>query len=371
MCIADDLEDWLLLLQAPGIGAAQARTLAQGFGGPGAALRAGPHELARCGVGEAARRALRRADGGDVRRAVQWVRGASTRRALTLSSPHYPALLAALDDAPPVLFVDGDASVLGAPQVAVVGSRNPTRPGVETAHDFARTLCEAGLGVVSGLAMGIDAAAHRGALQAGGVTVAVAGHGLDRVYPRRHAQLAREVRDAGCLVSEFVPGTPPLREHFPRRNRIISGLSLGVLVVEAALRSGSLITARLAAEQGREVFAIPGSIHNPLARGCHRLIRDGAKLVETVSDLFEELGWSAPGAAPARPAPGAAPAHELDDDYVTLLAALGHDPAPVDALVQRTGLTPQVLSSMLLTLELRGLVHPVPGTGYVRAAKRD
>jgi DNA processing protein len=255
----------------------------------------------------------------------------------------------------------------------VVGSRNPTRPGAQTAQDFARALVAAGLGVVSGLAVGIDAAAHRGALAGGGVTIAVAAHGLDIVYPRAHVELARQVAEAGAMVSEFVPGTAPLREHFPRRNRLISGLSLGVLVVEAAVRSGSLITARLAAEQGREVFAIPGSIHNPMARGCHALIRQGAKLVDSVQDLLEELGWDASAVA----SDAAERGHEehdddeLDDDYVTLLDVLGHDPASVDLLVARTGLTPQALSSMLLRLELRGIVHPVPGMGYVRAAKRQ
>lgn len=302
---------------------------------------------------------------------LRWVDGPG-RAALTLGSPDYPPLLAALEDPPPVLFVRGDPGLLARSHVAIVGSRNPTRPGEETARDFAGALVAAGLGVVSGLAAGIDAAAHRGALEAGGVTLGVAGHGLDTMYPRRHLPLGREIAAAGALISEFVPGTPPLRENFPRRNRVISGLCLGVLVVEAAVRSGSLITARLAAEQGREVFAIPGSIHNPMARGCHRLIRQGAKLVESVDDLLEELGWDASDVA-ARPpdANRSGAAEALDDDYVTLLDAMGFDPAPVDVLVQRTGLTPQALSSMLLALELRGIVHPVPGTGYVRAAKRD
>jgi DNA processing protein len=304
--------------------------------------------------------------------AIRWA-DCPGRGAITLSSPEYPSLLRAIPDAPLVLFVRGDVSSLTASHIAVVGTRNPTRPGVETARDFAATLAREGLGVVSGLAVGIDAAAHRGALDASATTVAVAAHGLDMVYPRRHRDLADRIAQSGALVSEFPPGVPPLRENFPRRNRIISGLSLGVLVVEAAVRSGSLITARLGAEQGREVFAMPGSIHNPMARGCHRLIRDGAKLVETVADLLEELGWDARTSSTACDAEtdGVDAAEALDDDYVTLLQAMGHDPAPVDVLVQRTGLTPQALSSMLLRLELQGIVHPVPGTGYVRAAKRD
>lgn len=371
MEVATDLREWLTLLDAPGLGSVGARRLADGFGGPAAALVAGNEQLARSGIGAETRSALKHPDPRLMDRVLAWL-DAPGRDAITLSSPDYPPLLAALDDAPPVLFVLGDPDLLGRSHVAVVGSRNPTRPGVETARDFAAALCELGLGVVSGLATGIDAAAHGGALDAGGITLAVAAHGLDTVYPARHRELAHAITRQGAIVSEFLPGTPPLREHFPRRNRIISGLCLGVLVVEAAVRSGSLITARLAAEQGREVFAIPGSIHNPMARGCHRLIRQGAKLVETVEDLVEELGWDA--AAARRPPANAPPtegADALDDDYVTLLDALGHDPAPVDVLVQRTGLTPQALSSMLLTLELRGIVHPVSGTGYVRAAKRE
>jgi len=290
---------------------------------------------------------------------------------LTLSDPDYPPLLRCITDAPTVLFLRGDPTCLSGALLAVVGSRHPTRPGEETARSFARALARQGLGVVSGLAVGIDAAAHRGALDAGGVTVAVAAHGPDSVYPPRHRELAERIAAGGALVSEFLPGTPPLREHFPRRNRVISGLSLGVLVVEAAVRSGSLITARLAGEQGREVFAIPGSIHNPMARGCHRLIRQGAKLVETVADLIEELGWREGPAAPSgRVDDAPAPLPELDADYVTVLDAMGYDPATVDVLVQRTGLTPQALSSMLLSLELRGIVDPLPGSGYVRAAER-
>jgi DNA processing protein len=369
----EDLSHWLALLQAPGLGAASARVLAHGFGGPAAVLRAADRDLELAGVDVAARRALRNPDWSAMDRAIAWLAGGTQRSALTFASAAYPELLRALADAPPVLFVEGDAALLGRSHVAVVGSRNPTRPGEQTAHDFARALVGAGLGVVSGLATGIDAAAHRGAIAGGGVTIAVAGHGLDSVYPRAHAELARQVAGAGARVSEFVPGTAALREHFPRRNRIISGLSLGVLVVEAAVRSGSLITARLAAEQGREVFAIPGSIHNPMVRGCHALIRQGAKLVDSVQDLLEELGWDAASVAGSHAAQTRSDAQdgELDGDYVTLLDALGHDPAPVDVLVTRTGLTPQALSSMLLRLELRGIVHPVQGMGYVRAAKRE
>lgn len=373
MDVPDDLEDWLALLQAPQVGATTARRLADGFGGPRAVLQASDQDLQRAGVSVSARQTLRAPDPRLIDATFEWLHSAPGRTAVTLGSGEYPRLLSEIDDAPPVLFVDGNPALLHGAHLAIVGSRNPTRPGCETAFDFAGSLCRFGVGIVSGLAAGIDAAAHRGALAAGGVTIAVAAHGLDRVYPREHRQLAREIADSGALVSEFVPGTAPLREHFPRRNRIISGLSLGVLVVEAAMRSGSLISARMGAEQGREVFAVPGSIHNPMARGCHALIRQGAKLVETVDDLMEELGVSAPHAArhAAIGAGAGADENKLDDDYVTLLDAMGHDPACVDELVQRTGLTPQVLSSMLLNLELRGIVHSVSGVGYVRAAKRE
>jgi len=371
--IPDDLRDWLALLQAPQVGAATARRLAGGFGGPRAALHAPDQDLQRAGVSLAARQVLRSPDWSAVDAVLDWLQADSARTAITLSSDDYPPSLAAINDAPPVLFVRGDCTLLSGPHLAIVGSRNPTQPALHTAHDFAAALSRLGVGIVSGLAAGIDAAAHRGALHANGVTIAVAAHGLDRVYPRENAQLAHAITQHGALISEFVPGTAPLREYFPRRNRIISGLSLGVLVVEAAMRSGSLITARLGAEQGREVFAIPGSIHNPMARGCHALIRQGAKLVETVTDLVEELGVATREgiAVPATNDAAHGDEYELDDDYVTLLDAMGFDPACVDELVQRTGLTPQALSSMLLNLELRGIVHPVPGVGYVRAAKRE
>jgi DNA processing protein len=370
--IPDDLKDWLALLQAPQVGAATARRLADSFGGPRATLHASDQELHRAGVSLAARQVLLAPDWNAVDAVLEWLHAGPDRAAITLGGEHYPAQLAAINDAPPVLFVRGDCLLLAGPHLAIVGSRNPTRPAIHTAYDFAAELSHLGLGIVSGLAAGIDSAAHRGALHADGVTIAVAAHGLDRVYPRENIDLSREIATHGALISEFVPGTAPLREHFPRRNRLISGLSMGVLVVEAALRSGSLITARLGAEQGREVFAIPGSIHNPMARGCHALIRQGAKLVETVTDLVEELGVT------VRENTALAPLNdtltvaddELDDDYVTLLHAMGYDAATVDELVQRTGLTPQVLSSMLLNLELRGIVHPVQGVGYVRAAKR-
>lgn len=289
---------------------------------------------------------------------------------ITLSDPRYPRLLREIPDPPAALYVVGDPDLLSATQLGIVGSRNPTPGGSETAHAFASYLTQSGLTITSGLAMGVDAAAHRGALGAGGKTIAVAGTGLDRVYPARHRELAHEIAAQGALISEFALGTPALAHNFPRRNRIISGLSLGVLVVEAALQSGSLITARLAAEQGREVFAIPGSIHNPLARGCHALIRQGAKLVETAADILEELGPMAQITAPARQTDGAGNITSgLGVEAMTLLDCLGFDPTPVDSLIERSGLTPEAVSSMLLVLELQGHVVAAPGGHYTRVTR--
>jgi DNA processing protein len=250
----------------------------------------------------------------------------------------------------------------------VVGARTPTPGGLDNARAFAHELALAGLVITSGLALGIDAAGHEAALQAGSATVAVAANGLDRVYPARHRKLARRIARQGALVSEFPIGTPPRAEHFPRRNRIISGLSLGVLVIEAGLRSGSLITARLGAEQGREVFAVPGSIHNPLARGCHRLIRQGAKLVEDAEDVLEELPPAAdlgtsPRSSPVEPE---RPVSEPDEDYQRLMEALGYDPVSMDTLIERSGLTAEAVSSMLLIMELKGMVSLNPNGTYCR-----
>jgi DNA processing protein len=294
------------------------------------------------------------------------------RHLISLSMPAYPQSLRQIPDPPPVLFVDGDVEVLSNPQLAMVGSRRATPSGVETAHCFSAELVNRGLTITSGLALGVDAASHRGAVAGGGRTLAVAANGLDMVYPRSHGRLARQIAENGALVSEFSPGVPPLARHFPRRNRLISGLSLGVVVVEAARHSGSLITARLAGEQGREVFAVPGPIQSPLAWGCHYLIRQGAKLVEQVSDILEEL----PAGAWQRPEKHAlAPAIELPRDlgklHKRVLESLAYRAASVDDLVERSGLTANTVCSILLALELRGLVVPVPGGAYCRVTKRQ
>ena len=300
--------------------------------------------------------------------------GGSPGRRIAPGEAAWPVQLRAIPDPPEVLYVLGEPAILAAPAIAIVGSRAPTPAGRETAYEFARRLAAAGLVVTSGLAAGVDAAAHRGAIAAGGRTVAVCATGLDRIYPAHNATLATEIAACGALVSEFPPGTPPLPGHFPRRNRLISGLSLGVLVVEARHRSGSLITARLAAEQGREVFALPGSIHSPLARGCHRLIRDGARLVETPEevlaglqpDLFEAL------AAPLAQAPGAKGFFpgSLDTDSKILLNACGFEPVDVDTLVARTGLEAGSVTSMLVLLELRGEIESSAGGMYCRLPAR-
>ncbi len=267
-----------------------------------------------------------------------------------------------------LLFVRGRVDALSLPQLAIVGSRNATPGGCETARRFAAHLARAGLCITSGLAIGIDAAAHAGALDANAATIAVCATGPDEVYPRRHARLADSIAARGAIVTEFPPASPPRRERFPQRNRLISGMSVGTLVVEAGLRSGALITARCASEQGREVFAVPGSIHNPTARGCHRLIRDGAKLVETAQDIIEELpailggvdervGQNTGDAAPVQ-------VSDRDPEYQRLLELMGWDPVTADVLVNRSGLTPEEVSSMLLILELEGWVEPLAGGLY-------
>jgi DNA processing protein len=283
-------------------------------------------------------------------------------------SPDYPALLRRIGSPPPALLVAGDPDLLWHPQIALVGSRHATAGGLDNAAAFAGALARAGLVITSGLAEGVDAASHLAALEAGRPTIAVVGTGPDVAYPRRHNALARRIVAEGEVVSEFLPGTQARREHFPRRNRIIAGLTLGTLVIEAAERSGALITARLAGESGREVFAVPGSIHNPLARGCHRLIRQGAALVEDASEVIEPLASLATelasalrarlelpldSGAIARPALHVGPD---DPDYAQLLNALGHDPVGIDRLAERTGLTVTALSSMLLLMELDGRV---------------
>jgi DNA processing protein len=300
---------------------------------------------------------------------------------ITWDDERYPPLLRDIPSAPAALFVAGDPDVLWQPQVAVIGSRNPTAGGRDNARNFAGELALRGMTITSGMAAGIDSVAHAAALDAGGSTVAVAGTGLDVVYPASGRELAERIRGQGALVSELPPGTPARRAHFPSRNRIISGLSLGVLVIEAGLRSGTLITARLAATQGRDVFALPGSIHNPLAKGCHRLIREGARLVESVDEILTELAPLAGQlasrlqgelAAPDRSSlemAAADPQFELDAEYRRLWSCLGHDPTTVDSIIEQSGLTARAVSAMLLMLELRGMVEAHPGGAFSRITR--
>ncbi len=364
----ESLARWIAFIHLPGVGLRRRQEMLEQFGSIEAVFDAsrGLLEKYLSGAPQAVRAIADGPDSAGVEATLAWL-AEPGHHLLTLLDRDYPPLLRQIPDPPLALYVLGDRACLSSPQLAVVGSRNPTPGGRENARAFARALAGAGLTITSGLALGIDGEAHRGALDAGGYTIAVTGTGLDRVYPPAHRELAHEIAGRGALVSEFALGSPPKAEHFPVRNRIISGLSFGTLTVEAAERSGSLITARLAGEQGREVFAIPGSIHSPLARGCHRLIRQGAKLVETAQDILEELAAlasftaiaAAGGASGETPRP--APA---DAETQKVLAAFGHDAADVDQLVTRSGLTADVVSSILLRLELAALVAPCGGGRY-------
>ncbi|MEW6314047.1 MAG: DNA-processing protein DprA [Pseudomonadota bacterium] len=353
-----DLEPWLALSLIPGLGDESLRKLLLAFGSPEKTLAAGFGELSKTVSASLAQRIC---DGGE-RAALQpvwdWLADPANS-IVTLADTDYPQRLLQIADPPPLLYVKGRRDLLNAPALAVVGSRNATAQGIGNAEDFSQALSDAGLTIISGLALGVDAAAHRGGLRGRAASIAVIGTGLDIVYPARNRDLAHQLAREGTLISEFPLGMPAIGGNFPRRNRIISGMSLGVLVVEAALRSGSLITARQALEQGREVFAIPGSIHSPLSKGCHALIKQGAKLAESAQDIVEELGWR----NSATVAPGAqviSPAAE------TVLEHLGFDPCDLDSLCARSGLTAETLSAMLLQLELEGLVASLPGGLFQR-----
>ncbi len=344
------LESWIALNLIPGLGPELTRRLLSAFGDPERALSASVASMSPV-VGPAVARAV--ANGPEPARlaaATAWLEDPANG-IVTLADEDYPRLLLETADPPPILYLKGRRELLNAPGLAMVGSRNATPQGVENARRFAQALSECGLAIVSGLAQGIDAAAHRGGLAGQGSTIAVVGTGLDVVYPAGNRALAHEIARNGLLVGEFPLGTPAIAGNFPRRNRLISGLARGVLVVEAALKSGSLITARLALEQGREVFAIPGSIHSPLSKGCHRLIKQGAKLVESAQDVLEELGWAGRPSSPEEP----------ETEQHPLLVHLGFDPIGMDALVDRSGLPPEQVSAALLELELRGVVASLPG----------
>ena len=361
MTNAESLASWLRLTLVSGIGGETQRKLLTAFGLPEAVFAAGRSAL-RGVIGEKACSLLLDTDNlTAVTAAVDWASG-DAQHIVTLADAEYPQALLQLPDPPTLLYVRGHLELLNTPALAIVGSRNATPQGIQNAERFAGAFAEAKLTIASGLALGIDAAAHRGALAAEGNTVAFIGTGIDRIYPARNRDLALEIGSRGAIVSEFPIGTPVTAANFPRRNRLISGFSRGVLVVEAAVESGSLITSRLAAEQGREVFAIPGSIHSPQSRGCHKLIKQGAKLVETAQDVLEELGW----AGTETKTEATKSATGIHDPGSILLQAMGFDPCGLDDLASRCNLTADALSVMLLHLELDGRVASLPGNRYQR-----
>lgn len=359
----DDIASWLRLQHTAGVGPVAARRLLERFGLPADVFTAGfdalrevvPAALAHTLSGPPGADAAARIDA-----TLDWL-ARPGNAILTLAHATYPSGLLNIADPPLLLYLKGRTELLARPCLAVVGSRNASAQGVANALRFSQALSEAGLTIVSGLALGIDAAAHQGGLRGAGSSVAVIGTGADLVYPPRNRDLARLLAEDGCIVSEYALGVPALAANFPRRNRLISGLARGVLVIEAAAQSGSLITARMAADQGRDVFAIPGSIHSALAKGCHSLIKQGAKLVESADDVLQELQWlHAPPPASALPA-------EAPQGHAGLLAALGHDPVGADLLAARAGLDAAAALAELLTMELAGVVERLPGGLFQRA----
>jgi len=388
-----ELAVWLRLLNTPGVGNQSVRQLLAAFGLPDAVFAQSEAALASV-VGPSKARALG-TETDDLALLVattwDWLQAdPASRRVLTLADALYPQTLLDTEDPPPLLYAMGrpdiwSLNLLNSVRcIAIVGSRNPSPQGTANARQFAQALSQAGLCVVSGMALGVDGAAHYGALEGAEsdslATIAVVGTGLDRIYPRQHAQLAHQIAERGLLLSELPIGTPPLSANFPQRNRIISGLSRGTLVVEAALQSGSLITARMAAEQGREVFAMPGSIHAPQSRGCHALNKQGAKLVESAQDVLEELQWGTGGTAPLFASQAADPQNAQNPDRLAtraedipqsreaslLLEALGYDPTGLDTLQARTGLPTASLLAQLMELELQGFVARLPGGLFQR-----
>ncbi len=368
---------WLRLALAPGLGAAGVQSLLERWGNVEAVCQQSESTLISAGLTPETARCIQNPDSERMAQAENWLTRPN-HHLLHAGHSDYPPLLSEAPGAPPVLFVAGNPGLLGMPQLAVVGSRSATANGIETAGLFARHLGNGGFTITSGLALGIDAAAHQACIANGTPTIAVCGTGPDRVYPAVHAELAAAIVDQGALVSEFPPGTEALKSHFPRRNRIISGLSRGTLVVEAGIRSGALITARFASEQGREVFAVPGSIHSAQSKGCHRLIKQGAKLVETADDIIEDLLPAIRDELNAlqndRPdeavieSPKNEPISAADPSYEKLLSGMGWDPVSVDVLVERCGLTAGEVSSMLLILELENQVETLAGGRYQRKA---
>jgi DNA processing protein len=373
----DELESWISLWRVKGIGPKNFQKLLSFFGSPAAVFESNTSKIQQAGISQKLANSIYEQKNADATNAdIEWLNASEKHHIITIECPQYPKLLKQISDPPYLLYIHGNLDIINDPQIAIVGSRNPTQSGISSAYEFSKYLSSTGLCITSGLALGVDGMAHQGAIDTNAPTIAVIATGIDRVYPAKHRELAHKIVEKGAIISEFCIGTHPDSRNFPRRNRIISGLSYGTLVVEAAQKSGSLITARLAGEQNREVFAIPGSIHNPLARGCHQLIRQGAKLVETGQDIMEEMAsvieidslsnTVITTQLPAIDANQGNSQDELDDEYLQLLDQMGFDPVPIDELVIKTGFTTESISAMLLMLELQNYVASTGSGTYMR-----
>ena len=367
---------WIALWRVSGVGCVQYKKLLDTFQTPENVLSATTAQLQKASITETQIKRISEQTLASAEPDMQWLQASDQHHLITFKDSRYPQRLKEISASPPLLYVHGNANLLNDPQLAIVGSRNPTQGGQNNTYEFAKHLAATGLCITSGMALGVDGLAHKGALDVDGVTIAVIATGIDRVYPARHRDLAHRIVAKGAIVTELPVGVSPLSRNFPRRNRLISGMSLGTLVIEAALKSGSLISARYASEQGREVFAMPGSIHNPLARGCHQLIRQGAKLIETADHILEEL---APQLEHLLLNPVADNENEFvgntstegcsalpDADQRLILETMGYDPISIDELVIQTGLTTEVLSSILLLLELNGFIAASGRGRYTR-----
>jgi DNA processing protein len=358
---AHPLAPWLALWRIPGIGPVGFSKLLKRFPNLDELFHCSPAQLIACGFPSSLHERLHTVDWKSVHEDLAW-HAQDGHHIITCQDTAYPGYLHEIPARPPLLYVKGALSALARPHLALVGSRNPSPAGRETAYQFAKALSKMGICICSGLALGIDAASHRGALCGRGGTLAILGSGIDRLYPSKHRTLAKEISTKGALISEFSPNTPPAPHHFPRRNRIISGISMGVVVIEASLKSGSLITARYAIEQGRELFAIPGSIHNPLAKGCHSLIRQGAKLVDNLEHIVEELPIKqkiSPTTSIACNEP------QLAKEQQNLVKCIGYEITSLDVMVERSGFSTKKVASILAKLEMAGYIEAVPG-GYMR-----
>ena len=373
----ENLAAWIALWRVSGIGCVRYKKLLDAFRTPEAALNASTSQLKKAGMTSRLIKNISAQTVASAKPDMDWLQSSDQHHLITFYDPRYPQLLKEIPVSPPLLYVHGNADLLNDPQIAIVGSRNPTQGGQNNTYEFSKHLASTGLCVTSGMALGVDGLAHKGALDVNGITIAVVATGIDRVYPARHRDLAHRIVANGAIITELPIGVSPLARNFPRRNRIISGMSLGTLVVEAALQSGSLISARYASEQGREVFAIPGSIHNPLARGCHQLIRQGAKLIETAEHIIEELAPQLEHILLATTDASTTDKNNtnesndshtplVDRDQRLILETMGYDPISIDKLVIQTGLTPEALSSILLLLELNGFIATSGRGSYTR-----